>query len=97
MLYRFLKLIPNQLYKDNIGYIPEDRNDASLAKCFVKLAKDNAELAANVIAAYIKEDIKIAKEGKIAPQTIPNHIKPIKVLLDYNQNQKQVLIVLLIT
>jgi len=87
LLYTFLKLIPNQLYIDSIGKKPKDREPKTLAKFFVDLARKDTELASNVIAAYIKEDKKRVEEGKISSQTLPNHTKPIKVLLDANRIQ----------
>ena len=53
-------------------------------KFFVKLARKNSELASNVIAVYIKEDKKKMEAGDLSPQTLSNHIKPIKTLLDSN-------------
>jgi len=85
LLYTFLKLIPNQLYIDSIGKKPKDREAKTLAKFFVELARADLDVASNVIAAYIKEDKKQVEQGKISSQTIPNHIKPIKVLLDSNR------------
>lgn len=84
LLYTFLKLIPNQLYKDSLHKEPKDREVTTLAKFFVELAKKNPENVSNVIAAYIKEDKKRVESGEISSQTLPNHIKPIKVLLDAN-------------
>lgn len=43
------------------------------------------DLALDVIATFIKEDRKYVISGEINSQTIPNHIKPIKVLLDANR------------
>ena len=85
LLYTFLKLIPNQLYIDSLGKKPRDREAKTLAKFFVELARADLDVASNVIAAYIKEDKKQVEQGKISSQTIPNHIKPIKVLLDSNR------------
>jgi len=85
LLYTFLKLIPNQLYIDSIGKKPKDREAKTLAKFFVELARADLDVASNVIAAYIKEDKKQVEQGKISSQTIPNHIKPIKVMLDANR------------
>ena len=85
LLHSFLKLIPNQIYKENLGEIPQDNKQETLAKFFVRLAKKNPDLASDIIAAYIKEDKKRVEEGLLSPQTLPNHIKPIKVLLDSNR------------
>ena len=85
LLYAFLKLIPDQTYLDNLGNIPENRERETLAKFFVNLARNDPEIVSNIIAAYIKEDKKRAEAGELSPQTIPNHIKPINVLLDSNR------------
>lgn len=84
-LYHFLKLIPNQLYSDSLGKIPQDREPNTLATFFVDLARKDIDLASDVIAAYIKEDKKRVVSGELSSQTLPNHIKPIKTLLDANR------------
>jgi len=84
-LHSFLKLIPNQIYIDSLGKTPSNREAPTLAKFFVELAKKDMDLASDVIAAFIKEDKKRVTSGEISSQTIPNHIKPIKVLLDANR------------
>ena len=84
-LHSFLKLIPNQIYTDSLGKTPKDREAATLAKFFVDLARKDMDLASDVIATFIKEDKKRVTSGEISSQTIPNHIKPIKVLLDANR------------
>ena len=85
LLYTFLKLIPDQVYFDYLGKIPKDREAETLAESFVGLAKKNMNLASDVIAAYIKEDKKRVEKGEISSQTLPNHIKPIRALLDANR------------
>ncbi len=84
-LHTFLKLIPNQLYTDTLQKTPKDRELITLAKFFVELARKDMDLASDVIATFIKEDRKRVTLGEISSQTIPNHIKPIKVLLDANR------------
>jgi len=73
------------LYIDSLGKKPKDREAKTLTNFFVELAKKNLDVASNVIAAYIKEDKKLVEQGKISSQTVPNHIKPIKVMLDSNR------------
>jgi hypothetical protein len=85
LLYTFLKLIPNQIYQDVLGEIPQDRERETLVKFFVEIARKDSDVASNIIAAFIKEDKKRIGSGEISPQTLPNHIKPIKVLLDSNR------------
>jgi len=85
LLHSFLKLIPNQIYTDNLGKTPKDREAVTLATFFVELARKDMDLASDVIATFIKEDKKRVASGEISSQTIPNHIKPIKVLLDANR------------
>jgi len=85
LLYTFLKLIPNQIYQEVLEKTPQDRERETLAKFFVDVARKDPDVASNIIAAYIKEDKKRIEAGEISPQTLPNHIKPIKVLLDSNR------------
>jgi len=59
LLYLFLKLIPNQLYSEQLGQTPKDREAKTLATQFVDLARKDTNLASDVIAAYIKEDKKV--------------------------------------
>ena len=87
-LYWFLTAIPEKIYQDVLGEVPlqqESEKDAALAGLFVKLARKDAEIAGNIIAAFIKEKRKLVEEKKISPNTLPGHIKPIKVLLDANK------------
>jgi hypothetical protein len=84
-LYTFLKFIPNQLYIDSLEKTPTSRTHEKLTECFVELAKKDSEITSNVIAAYIKEERRYVKTGEMSSQTLPNHIKPIKVLLDANR------------
>jgi len=37
-LHRFLKLIPNKIYQESIGIVPEDQSLEILARLFVELA-----------------------------------------------------------
>ena len=83
-LERFLKLIPNKVFENNGVEIPDRKQTSSLAKAFVKLAEIQPKVARNIVAAYIDEDKKLVADGVLNPNTIPNHIKPIKVLLDAN-------------
>jgi len=85
LLYTFLKLIPNQIYQDILGETPQDRERETLAKFFVDIARKDSDIATNIVAEYIKEDKKRIDSGEMSPQTLPNHIKPIKVLLDSNR------------
>ena len=84
LLHTFLKLVPNKFYTESLGKTPTDREPATLAKFFVDLARKDMKLASNIIATFIKADKKRVESGEISSQTIPNHIKPIKVLLDAN-------------
>jgi hypothetical protein len=85
LLYTFLKLIPNQFYINTLGKTPKDRDAKTLAKFFVELSRKDMDMCSDIIATYIKEDRKRVESGEISSQTIPNHIKPIKVLLDANR------------
>jgi len=83
-LYAFLKLVPNQVYSDSLGTIPQERTPEKLSEFFIKLAKKDPDLTTNIIAAFIKEKRKLVDRKEMSPQTLPNHIKPIKALLDSN-------------
>ncbi|MGI0069737.1 MAG: hypothetical protein ACREAN_05720, partial [Nitrosopumilaceae archaeon] len=58
---------------------------STVASFFVELARKNPDLANNIIATFIKEEKKLVDEKKLHPNSLPNHIKPIKVLLDANK------------
>lgn len=49
LLYTFLKLIPNQVYQNTLGNIPEGREREMLVKFFVEMARKNPDLASNII------------------------------------------------
>jgi len=83
-LFSFLKLIPNKIYQETLGSTPENRELNTLANHFVKLAQKDSRLVQNIIAAFIKEDKKLVENGSLNPNTVPNHIKPIRALLDAN-------------
>lgn len=84
ILLRFLGLIPAKIYQE-VGIESEFSDDVSvLAKRFVELANKNPKLIRNIVASYLEEDKKLVDDGKLNPNTIPNHIKPIKALLDSN-------------
>lgn len=83
-LQSFLVLIPSELYKKTLGKTPNDKEPATLANMFVELSKRDPNLASNVIAAFIKNKKKLVAEGEMSSQTLPNHLKPIKALLDSN-------------
>jgi hypothetical protein len=84
LLYTFLKLVPNKFYTEILGKTPDNREPETLAQFFVELARKDMELASNIIAEFIKQDKKRVKSGEISSQTLPNHIKPIKALLESN-------------
>ncbi len=83
-LQRFLKLIPPQIYQDLGISKPHSQNVDELARKFVMLSKKDRKLAQNLIATYLKEDRKLVDEKKLNPNTVPNHVKPIKTLLVAN-------------
>ncbi|MEM4392037.1 MAG: site-specific integrase [Candidatus Nitrosotenuis sp.] len=85
MLYRFLKSIPDEIYQKNLGRSPQNQDRKTLALFFVELSKANADLAADIIATYIREGKKLVESGDLAGGTLANQIKPIKVLLDANR------------
>ncbi len=80
----FLKLIPGKFYESVLNELPKCQEVGTLAKCFVELAKKDPAMANKIIAAYIKNEIELVNQGKLSANTLPNHIKPIKALLDSN-------------
>lgn len=58
-LQSFLKIIPVKLYKDHLGKVPRNKEPSTLANIFVKLSKKDPELAANIIATFIKNEKKV--------------------------------------
>lgn len=83
-LYAFLKLVPSSLYQEHLGKSPKNTDKETLAEFFVMLAEKDSKLTQNVIAAFIKEIRKKVEDGSMSPNTFPNHIKPIRRLLDAN-------------
>ncbi len=84
-LYKFLSAIPTKVYQDTLGKMPQDTEPKTLASFFVELARKNLDLAYDIIAAFVKEKKKLVEQGNLNPNSLPNHIKPIKVLLDSNK------------
>jgi len=83
-LQNFLILIPPKIYEKNGISPPISKDRGELARKFVELALKDRKAVQNVIAAYLKQDKKLVDEKKLNPNTVPNHIKPIKTLLDAN-------------
>lgn len=84
-LFRFLRSIPQEILRHLSNLDKGSQiSDKKLVEIFVDLARNDPIVAKNVIAAYIKEKNKLAEEGKINPNYVPNLIKPIHTLLDAN-------------
>lgn len=83
-LDRFLKLVPAKFYEEVLGISSYSNEVNLLAKYFVELSRKNQDVVNRIIAAYVKEEIELVKKGKMSANTLPNHIKPIKALLDTN-------------
>ena len=83
-LQNFLILIPSKIYENNGISPPTSKDRGELARKFVELVHKDKKAVQNIIAAYIKQDNKLVTEKKLNPNTVPNHIKPIKTLLDAN-------------
>lgn len=84
LLTIFLDMVPAKIYEQELGISPKDRQPGSLAAHFVQLAKKNPDLVTKIIMQYIKKDIELVRAGKLSPNTVPNHVKPIRALLDSN-------------
>lgn len=81
-LFKFLQLIPHELFMENGITIPDCNDRRFLTNCFVALAKKDPNLVKNIIASFIKEENKLVEKGTLSPNTVPNHVKPIHSLLD---------------
>ena len=84
-LQSFLKIVPISLYQDTLGKTPKNQKPPTLAAFFVKLSGKDPDLASNIIATFIKNERKLVESGEMSSNTLPNHIKPIKALLDANR------------
>ncbi len=83
-LEKFLTAIPPKLYQDTLGKLQQNSDPDTVASFFVELSRKTPDLANHIIATFIKEEKKLVDEKKLHPNSLPNHIKPIKVLLDAN-------------
>ena len=79
----FLDMVPNSIYDELLSKKP-DSTIQSKASCFVEVGRINPIMVSNIIKEYIKYHKKRAAEKQISPNTVPNYIKPIKVLTDTN-------------
>ena len=84
-LERFLMSILDKVYEKTSGKRSSNLDVKIIVKSFVDLAKKNPDLAADIIATYIKEEKRLVESGQLSSGTLENHIKPIKVLLDANR------------
>jgi len=82
-LHMFLKEIPDNIYEKLLNSHP-DPTDENRAEFFVRFTRKYPKIGSNVIAEYIKIQKSRAELEEISPNTLPNYIKPIKVLLDQN-------------
>lgn len=80
----FLKLIPSKIYEEVLKKSPQNREPKLLATYFLELAKISPETVSRIIVQYIKNQIELVKTGQMSPNTLPNHVKPIKAFLDSN-------------
>ena len=80
----FLKLVPSKIYEEELKKNPEDREPKTLARYFVELTRKNPDIVTKVLIQFVKKEVELVQNGKLSPNTIPNHIKPIKALLDSN-------------
>ncbi|MDE2588551.1 MAG: site-specific integrase, partial [Patescibacteria group bacterium] len=76
--------MPTKIYEEELGKNPENREPKTLAKYFVDLTKKNPDLVTRIIAQFVKKEIEIIQDGKMSANTLPNHVKPIKALLEAN-------------
>lgn len=82
-LKMFLNEIPNEIYQKFIEEIPKDTVE-SKAEFFVRFCEKYPKMGKNIIIEYVKIQKSKVELDEISPNTVPNYIKPIKVLLDQN-------------
>jgi len=83
-LNSFLKMIPSKIYEEILARSPPSHEPEVLAGYFVDLAKKNPTITSRIISQFIKKDCELIHKGEMSPNTLPNHVKPIKALLDAN-------------
>lgn len=83
-LSEFLKLVPSKMYEEELKKIPEDRDPNTLAKFFVDLTRKNPDLVTRILVQFVKQEVEQVQSGKLSPNTLPNHVKPVKALLESN-------------
>lgn len=83
-LNQFLQILPSKVYDEMLGRTPDDRTPQTLAKFFVELAREKPDVVLKIIAQFVKKEVELVEQGKLSPNTLPNHVKPIKALLDAN-------------
>lgn len=84
-LKRFLSLILDDIFEQHAGGAPASRETEDLAEAFVRFAKRGIAAAKSIIKSYVRETNKEVERGQLSPNTVPNMIKPIKVLLVSNE------------
>ncbi len=82
-LSAFLDEVPIECYQDILGMMPL-QEPSNLAHAFLEVARKNPEYAIRIVAAFVKGRNEMIKQGHLASSTLPNHVKPIKALLDAN-------------
>lgn len=80
----FLELIPNDMFKEYLGFEPKSRSIEDLTGAFTKIALDNVKNAKGIVRAYVKELKILHEKGELKPATLKNRIKPIKKLCKAN-------------
>lgn len=83
-LNQFLEILPSKIYGEILGRSPSDRKPETLATYFVDLAQKNPDVTIRIISQFVKKEVELVEQGKMSPNTLPNHVKPIKALLDSN-------------
>lgn len=84
-LNEFLKLVPSKIYQEELNTIPQDREPKTLAKFFVDLTRKNPDLVTRILIQFVKQEVEQVQSGKLSPNTLPNHVKPVKALLESNR------------
>ncbi len=79
----FLSELPNSFYQQVFGKAPDPTPD-SKAEFFVRFCKKYPDKVFPILSQFLNIQIDRVECGEISPNTVPNYMKPLKVL--FNQN-----------
>ncbi len=79
-----MELIPNETYRQYLGYEPKIRNVELLSIAFIQIAQNDVKSVKGIIQAYTRNLKEQIEDEKLSPATAKNRLKPIKALMKSN-------------